>query len=728
MTEEPKPDAQGDFTRYPFPRLLFYLYKKQFLGELVLWQPDTFEGRIYFRDGLPVFTDMPYSTDVLGRVLVERGLISEEQLYASLQQLSTSDLLQGQLLIQMGALDMGGLIEGLRLQLLRKLNRIFGLSEVNFAIYAGDHDRGVDAEEGQVRADPLWVIYHGVRNTFDNSRLQPELDKLHGMAVGLGPGFVDIYPRYGMREEVQHLVTLLMRGTMPISRVFEWSDQGPLVTQMLLYSLWVTEALVVTPEDQASQAAVQHRAGPLTGEMPHVGGTLAPEASQPQVQPQAPVQAEPEPEAPSRSRPQTAPEVAALAAEFSDDQFLKGNQQFGDDHYEGGWQGGDPSGGTLVGEQQTMEADEIQPPLQPEATEGGTPIITSAPVHEPARVPIPEIGQEGVYAVPEKKRTASQTGETSRPGLRRVPSSPGLRRVPSSPGVPIKEGSSPSAPGLRRVPSSPGVPIKEGSSPSSPIPSSPGIPAGGAGAAANHYQLVKKTHKRIQEENYYEILGVDQKASVEEIRESYFKLAKEFHPDRISSLGIDDIAKEAEEIFRYINDAHTTLTDREKKIEYNEELKGRSKKKEVHDALRAEFAFQKGLVHFRKKNFPEAFKDFQEAYKLNPNEGEHLAYVAWSLFCDPRSDKEKLLPKIKEQLLKAIKISPNSATSFHFLGEIYLALDQERRAFTCFDKVLEIQPEHLEATRHMRIIRMRKEKRKEEEKKKGGLFGRFLKK
>jgi tetratricopeptide (TPR) repeat protein len=102
--------------------------------------------------------------------------------------------------------------------------------------------------------------------------------------------------------------------------------------------------------------------------------------------------------------------------------------------------------------------------------------------------------------------------------------------------------------------------------------------------------------------------------------------------------------------------------------------------------------------------------------------------VAWTLFSDPKGDKKVLIPKVKEQLLKAIKISPNSATSHHFLGEVYLGLGEERRAFTCFDKVLDIQPDHLESQRHMRIIRMRKEKRKEDEKKKAGLFGRFRKK
>ena len=266
------------------------------------------------------------------------------------------------------------------------------------------------------------------------------------------------------------------------------------------------------------------------------------------------------------------------------------------------------------------------------------------------------------------------------------------------------------------MPSAPEQPIAR-------VPSASGV--ADAGAAANHHQLIKKTHKRIQEENYYQILEVDPKATIDQIREAYFSLAKDFHPDRLAALGLQDLAKPAEEIFRYVNEAHSTLGDRDKRIEYDKELREGDKKQEVHNALTAEFAFQKGLVHLRTKAFPEALQSFKEAYKLNPKEGEHLAYTACSLVSDPKGDAKKLLPMVKEQLLKSIHISPHSAACHHFLGEIYLAMGEERRAFTCFDKVLEIQPKHLEATRHLRIIRMRREREKKE---KGGLFARFKKK
>jgi tetratricopeptide (TPR) repeat protein len=98
------------------------------------------------------------------------------------------------------------------------------------------------------------------------------------------------------------------------------------------------------------------------------------------------------------------------------------------------------------------------------------------------------------------------------------------------------------------------------------------------------------------------------------------------------------------------------------------------------------------------------------------------------MYCDPKTDKQKTLLKIKELLLQSIQLSPNSPTCHYFLGEIYLALNEERRAHTCFEKVLEIKPDHLDAERHLRILRMRREKHKEQKRKKSGLFSRFKKK
>ncbi len=66
--------------------------------------------------------------------------------------------------------------------------------------------------------------------------------------------------------------------------------------------------------------------------------------------------------------------------------------------------------------------------------------------------------------------------------------------------------------------------------------------------------------------NYYEILGVDKKATNDEIKSAYRKLAMKYHPDRNQG------DAEAAEKFKEINEAHETLSDEQKRAAYDYEL------------------------------------------------------------------------------------------------------------------------------------------------------------
>jgi molecular chaperone DnaJ len=63
--------------------------------------------------------------------------------------------------------------------------------------------------------------------------------------------------------------------------------------------------------------------------------------------------------------------------------------------------------------------------------------------------------------------------------------------------------------------------------------------------------------------DYYKTLGVDKKATPEEIKKAYRKLARTYHPDR----NPDD--KHAEERFKEISQAHDVLGDPEKRKQYD---------------------------------------------------------------------------------------------------------------------------------------------------------------
>lgn len=66
--------------------------------------------------------------------------------------------------------------------------------------------------------------------------------------------------------------------------------------------------------------------------------------------------------------------------------------------------------------------------------------------------------------------------------------------------------------------------------------------------------------------NFYQLLGIDESASSTQLRAAYKRMAMQYHPDRNAG------DKEAEEMFKLINEAYHVLTDPVKKARYDARL------------------------------------------------------------------------------------------------------------------------------------------------------------
>ncbi len=95
------------------------------------------------------------------------------------------------------------------------------------------------------------------------------------------------------------------------------------------------------------------------------------------------------------------------------------------------------------------------------------------------------------------------------------------------------------------------------------------------------------------EKNFYEILEVDKNASPEIIKKAYSTLAKKYHPD----LQPDDKKYEAEMKFKIINEAYETLSDEEKRANYDSQLQQQTISKEDYNFIYEENQQLKNIIN-----------------------------------------------------------------------------------------------------------------------------------
>ena len=114
-----------------------------------------------------------------------------------------------------------------------------------------------------------------------------------------------------------------------------------------------------------------------------------------------------------------------------------------------------------------------------------------------------------------------------------------------------------------------------------------------------------------EDKDYYKILGVSKTSTPEEIKKAYRKKALEFHPDRNPN------NKEAEELFKIASEAYETLSDPDKRAEYDE-FGIRDKRRGFHDPRNVYQNFQQSYGF---NDMDEIMRDFQKRFFGRDMEG-----------------------------------------------------------------------------------------------------------
>jgi CheY-like chemotaxis protein len=97
-----------------------------------------------------------------------------------------------------------------------------------------------------------------------------------------------------------------------------------------------------------------------------------------------------------------------------------------------------------------------------------------------------------------------------------------------------------------------------------------GISAGDAAEASSRIDLgrIEEKHGQVRTANYFEILGVSEKATTYEVQQAYDRLAREFQPSRFGELDRGDTSERLEEIQRVLGEARDVLSDERLRQDY----------------------------------------------------------------------------------------------------------------------------------------------------------------
>jgi curved DNA-binding protein CbpA len=237
----------------------------------------------------------------------------------------------------------------------------------------------------------------------------------------------------------------------------------------------------------------------------------------------------------------------------------------------------------------------------------------------------------------------------------------------------------------------------------------------------------------LDEQNFFEILGLDMDANEKAVQAAYFKLAKKWHPDRLPGDMVDVRGKVAK-IFARMNEAYQALNDAKKRKEYVELVKsggGTAKDREmVERVIDSALVFQKGEVFFRKGNLPQAEHLVQQAVDADPEQPEYVALLAWiqaQRKGTPKpAEKKKFLKDQIAMLDAVIKQEPEYERALYYRAELLKRSGNNEAAIKDFKKVARLNPRNIDAVREVRLYDMRHGKKSTPGGKASGLFGRFF--
>jgi len=199
--------------------------------------------------------------------------------------------------------------------------------------------------------------------------------------------------------------------------------------------------------------------------------------------------------------------------------------------------------------------------------------------------------------------------------------------------------------------------------------------------------------------DYYSILEIWPSSSIDDVKKSYFRLAKMYHPDTAGD------TPENRERFKLINEAYNVLGDSQKRHLYDESLrKGKINSKSAQtlqeqDRRSASISFNQAKEAMRNGNYDKATLLLKNSIKCEP---KNPAYQSYYGFCLAMLNTN--LHEARDACKKAIQMEFYNPEYHANLGFVYFKAGLKNLALKHFRDAIKWDPDNRIANKFMSVM------------------------
>ena len=235
-----------NFKDIPLPKLLHIISLRGDEASVLDVARGMLKRKIYFKNGWPVNVVSNSMSDVLGRVMMEEGIISQKDYEKSLEIALKQKKRHGEVLISLGLISQKGLDDCLALQMRKKIWRVFNWhdGEYKYFLIKG----GLPANLQLLPMNPASLIINGVlHGYYQFERAEADLKKFMDMPLVVSTDKPYKIEDLGLNTQQSRFVAGF-DGTGKTKEIINNSDLLRREAELLTYGLIITNILSLTIE------------------------------------------------------------------------------------------------------------------------------------------------------------------------------------------------------------------------------------------------------------------------------------------------------------------------------------------------------------------------------------------------------------------------------------------------------------------------------------------------